>query len=238
MAQTDLCDPHWRFADLEAHRILPPDEQNSALQVLAATRVQLLPARRQENEEEPQKEEEEDNSDPRRRLSPRKEREYRADRQRFAATLAALRCLADMPDGRFPVVWGNDPLQGVPPWVEPFCLLTPVLPQDARLDIQDEEPELAGRAILGILNTGRSLGLEPFSGGAMWRNSCRRWAVDLCERLLAQAQPSNDVLETLQQAFLREDGDALMLTHFRGTRSGTPEFFPDPYDGSRKAVRR
>src|SRR5438034_11520620 len=45
LAEVDRLDPHWTLKELEERRVTPPDEQNSALRVLAAKAILPGPGR-------------------------------------------------------------------------------------------------------------------------------------------------------------------------------------------------
>jgi hypothetical protein len=223
VAETDRLDPGWRVEGLEAQRRLPPAEQNAALQVLKAASLipSSWPARPAGPEEEdaPTAGEVLWHQPPERQLDERQARRLRVDLEQAGPALGAARKLADMPEGRYPVVWAADVLVTRCPWWDAIHSTPALLELDAVLQSEDGHPDAALAAARALVNVGRSLGDEPFFGGPLNRSVCRRDAVLALERTLAQGQPSEKALAAVQEPLAREDAVPLLLPYFRGERA-------------------
>src|SRR5262249_44268741 len=127
---------------------------------------------------------------PERQLDEQQARRLRADLEQAGPALGAARKLADMPEGRYPVVWAADVLLTRCPWSDAIHSTPALLQRDALLHSEDGHPDAALISSRALLNVGRSLGDEPFFGGPLNRSVYRRTAVRAVERTLAQGQPS------------------------------------------------
>jgi hypothetical protein len=234
IAETNCLDPSWRFEDLEAQRHLPPDEQNAALQVL---RVHSLLPRNWDyrpDEEPSQLIEWLKSLPPERRLDESQARRLGAEAQRVGPALGPARKLADMPEGRYPVAWSADVFSTPHPWLDTVLSVSALLRLDGLLHSEAGDPYGALTSARALLNLGRSLGDEPFFQGPVTRGVRRRDAVRVVERVLGQGQPSEGALAAVQDAFTREVGVPLLLTHFRGERAFMHIFLSQVDEGNHR----
>jgi hypothetical protein len=222
VAETDRLDPGWRFEDLEARRRLPPAGQNAALQVLKAASLlpSPWPARPAGSEEEDARAAEALwRLPPERQLDEQQARRLRAALEQAGPALGAARNLADMPDGRYPVVWAADVLLTRCPWSDAIHSTPTLLQFDGLLRSQDGDPDAALTSARALVNVGRSLGDESFFQGPLRRSVCRRDAVRAVERTVAQGEPSEGALAAVQESLAREEAVPLLLPYFRGERA-------------------
>jgi hypothetical protein len=154
-----------------------------------------------------------------RRLDEQQTAQLRADLARVAPAVAHVRKLADMPEGRYPVAWTADVIFTPCPWSDTVYSTQDLLELDAVLRAQDGDVDGALVSARALLNLGRSLGDEPFFGAATSRSGSRLAAARAIERALAQGQPSEGALATMQESVANEDRVELLLTHFRGDRA-------------------
>jgi hypothetical protein len=228
VADTARLDPGWRFEELEAHRRLPPAEHNAALQVLKA--ASLLPVPWPARPDDPEEEEVHTGAEvlwrlpPERQLDERQARRLRADLEQARPALDPARKLADMPEGRYPVVWAADVTFTRCPWSDAIHATPALLELDAVLRSEDGDPDAALTSTRALVNVGRSLGDEPFFGAALSRSVCRRNAVLAVERAVAQGRPSEKALAAVQESLAREDALPLPLLYFRGERALMHDF--------------
>jgi hypothetical protein len=231
VAAADQLDPGWRFEDLAAERRLPPDERNSALQVL---KVKSLLPHDWTGPPPDAGEVEQPAPELTRLLDAREELRLREALKRAGPALDEARKLADMPDGRYPVAWAADIESTVLPWFDAIHSVGPVLGFDGQLRSQDGDSDGALDTARAVLNLGRSLGEEPFCYGATTRLGTRFHAVSAVEHTLAQGQPSEGALATMQEALRGEDAVSLSLVYFRGNRAGTHRFLSQVDDGEHR----
>jgi hypothetical protein len=208
VAEADRLDPHWRTDELEAGRAAVPDERNAALVVLEAE--PLLPAGwkarllRIDNQK--------------RRLDEAgAATALRAELTKLAPAVAQARRLADLPEGRYPSDARPDDVLAEPP--RPFLVdVANLLGYDAGRRAQDGDADGALASCRAALNAGRSVGDEPRFLSQMVRQVCRRAAVSVAERVLAQTEPSDAALRQLQSLLEAEEAEPLLLLAFRGER--------------------
>jgi hypothetical protein len=245
VAEADRLDPDWRFEDMAAvPRPLPLAERNSALQVLKVK--SLLPQRwpypppDPHGEDSPDLELWQDHSpswyvgEPVRQFDPLDVRMMRNALRRAGPALGEARKLADMPEGRYPIIWATDIDSTLCPWGDALYPVESLLGFDGSLHNQDGDPDGALRDARAMLNVGRSLADEPFFGASRDRLVCRLQAGRLILRTLAQGQATDAALATTQQAVRSEDAVALFLPHFRGDRAMTHRFLTQVDDGKHR----
>jgi hypothetical protein len=229
IAEIDHTDPGWRFEELQAKRAVIPDDQNAALQVLAAKQVLPSPWPRRQSTQ-PVADEENgplaetfDLEDSLRKLPPevqldaRQIQELRAELQQADRARTEARKLAGMPRGRYAINW---PLNFIPVIHGAEArVIASLLQWDAFLLAQDKEGDQALASVRGILNTGRSLGDNVNLVAQFVRYSCQAVAANALERVLAQGETSEKALGELQQLLEDEARQPLSVIAIRGERA-------------------
>jgi ABC-type transport system involved in multi-copper enzyme maturation permease subunit len=219
IAEADRLDPGWRLEDLEAKRGVPPDDQNSALQIQAARK--LLP-----NGGWPSPDFQQAFFNPRTTeldppvLLPEEDvRLLKAELKRAEKALVVARQLVHLPKGRQPIKWSKD---GIGTLLEPTQHVREIamlLDYDAWLRCQQGDVDGALESCRAIFNTERSIGDEPALISMMVRAAVRGMGVREVERALAQGQPSEAALATLQEQLAELETDRLLLIATRGERA-------------------
>jgi hypothetical protein len=212
LAEADRLDPGWRLQDLEAQRAPVPDEENAALQVMAAKR--LLPAKWPNSK------------------TYQLTQQVHAPEQLTAAQFALLqaefanaaeartevRKLALLPHGRYPPVTDSRPAFGME-----ALALAKMLLLDALLLAQEGDVDGALRCCRGSLNAGRSFGDEPVFFSQLVRLACQTVALQGIEHTLAQGEPADAALADLQELLRQEEAEPWLLHMMRGERAGINE---------------
>jgi hypothetical protein len=218
IAAADRLDPGWRFEDLEAARAAVPDAENGAIVVLAARA--LLPAQwppampagvpgladRLADLPPPQ------------RPDPALLNELRNELTKVAPAIDKARELADRPRGRYDVKWNEDHIGTLLPHVHQLRTVVELLTLDAALRANRGDMEDAMRSCRAALNTGRSLGDEPFGLSQLIRAHCALIAVRALERTLAAGTVSPKALHELQELLADEAAVPAMLMAGRDLR--------------------
>ncbi len=231
IAEADRLDPNWRLEDLEAHRVVIPDEENSALQVLSASR--LLP-NNWETWPVPEAGDDENAAELVRRvvqeslddlpspvlLNEQQIQSLRAQLREAGPALAIARKLTGMPRGRYEIKWSKGWLDSLPPHLDDVRKVRYVLATDAMLRLQEEDFDEALADCQAILNLARSLGDEPSVFSQLTRSACDAAVFRTIERTLAQGEPSAWGLVAIQKALEEEAEEPLFLFATRGERAG------------------
>jgi hypothetical protein len=215
VAEADRLDPGWRFEKMEGAREEIPDAENSALIVLAARAripkqvpgqpgpfgvMHLFTGR------------------PPHRRAEADVRALRDEVARAATALDTAEKLADLPRGRYRVVWNHD-LIGTPmPHVHQPLELTNVLVLDARLRAVNGDMDGALRVCRAAMNAGRSLGDEPSTISQLTRAAGGQATVSALGQVLTWGEASPESLERLQRLLEAEAEAPLQLTAARSER--------------------
>jgi hypothetical protein len=215
IAEIDRQDPGWRLEELEAHRQVVPPEQNSALLVRAVLALRTTPWPAQQD----QFEEMLRDLIPTVRLHQRDAIALRAELKKSQQALAEAWKLADLPTGRFPIVYSSDGISTLSPDVQETREVAWLLHCDLLLQCEDGDVDRAVAGCRAILNTGRSLNDEPLIISQLVRLICRDLALRSLERTLAQGQPSETALAVLQDLLRDEDKQPIFLIMARGERA-------------------
>jgi hypothetical protein len=220
IAEADRLDAGWRLAELDAKRAVVPDEQNGALQVMAA--AQLIPLRwPQTNFPAPLFNEVIERLPPETPVNqPRLDNLRAAMRQASQAVGPALR-VAKYPTGRYPITWSRDGIGTLLPHAGSAFNVAELLTMHALLRAHEGDVEEALVACRACLNTGRSLGDEPAAISQVVRLSCRALALHSLERTLAHGEAASSTLANLQQLLEDEADQRVLLTMARGYRAIT-----------------
>jgi hypothetical protein len=226
--EIESTDPGWRMADLEARRAVVPEDENSALCVLAASERLPRPLPNTQAwidvEDVPL----------RVRYNDRQLAVLRAEMQKDAAAITEARKLAGLPRGRYPVEWTRTALERQPSHVPLPLDVVWLLHADVRLRAADGDYDGALASCRAAWNAGRSFGDEPFLPSQKVRLGCRAIAILSLEQVLAQGQPSPDALKEVIAALLMEDTEAIVLTAWRGERASLFELMAAHRDGEIK----
>lgn len=199
IVEADRLDPGWRLADLEAARAEVPDEENAALQVLAAKK--LLPAGWFPRPVAGilSLEDELTSLSPEIPLSREQAQRLRGELTKAAPALAAARPLADMSRGRYILKWSPDAVSMRMDHLQEARELAQLLRLSAIEEAHEGDMDAAIASCRAILSTGRSIGDEPFAISQLVRLSCLRFTIRSLERTLAQGQSSERGLASLQR---------------------------------------
>jgi len=222
--EADRLDPGWRLADLEAARAAIPDEENSALQVL--TVHQLMP----KNWLPPPQASTEcleytiDELSPRQSLDEKRSQELDDELQKVSEAVVAARRLADMPRGRYNLIWSKDAVFTLLPHLDAVEEVLRLLWLDAVHQTQHGDIEAALTSCRALLNTGRSIGDEPASASQVRRLRSQDYAMKSLERALAHGEPSHADLQALERLLQDESEQPLLLIAARGERAIWDQF--------------
>jgi len=230
IAETERSDPRWRLEDVEAGRAVIPTERNSGEVTMAATKLmpKRWPAWDWPSELEPPeaalKREALRQSlwdlEPQEQLSQEQITALRVEMESAKATRDQARKLADLSEGRYPIHYSDDWVGTLIPHLQGAREITNLLAWDVMLLAQDGDADRALESCRAIVNTGRSIGDEPFMISELVRIAIRAIAVGKIERALAQGQPSDAPLAALQQLLEKEEAEQLTMNALRGERAG------------------
>jgi hypothetical protein len=231
LAETDRLDPAWRLEDVEADRAVVPNERNAGMVALAAKKLLPKswpswdnPGSGQNPGDAAEKLQELQDSfrelEPQRQINEEQIAALRAELKNAAAALAQARQLADLPEGRYPVTYSVDFIGTLIPHVQDAREIANLLAYDALLRAQDQDADGALASVRAVLNAGRSIGDEPFTISQLVRIACRTMAVEKLQRTLAQGEPSEAALLSVQQLLEKEEAEPLMRIIARGERAG------------------
>src|SRR5262249_47878276 len=123
--------------------------------------------------------------------------------------------------GRYAVVHEKNYLQTSLRHAQDARVVARLLQLDALLRAEEGDVDGALESCRAILNVGRSLGDEPIVMSQLVRRAIGSYALHVVERVLAQGEPSDQALATIQGALADESGQiqALSLSAYRGDRA-------------------
>src|SRR5204863_8158881 len=133
--------------------------------------------------------------------------------------LESARGLAEMPQGRYVVKWSPQYI-GTIFSSQDARAVAHALHFDAMLRAEDKDLDGAMYTIRAMINASRSIGDEPSIISQLVRIACRAIALVQLERVLAQGEPSEAALESVQRLLEQED-QPLFLVVARGERAGS-----------------
>jgi hypothetical protein len=212
VAETDALDPRWRWEHIEEDRQPLPDKRNSVDVIL---QIAKLRNKQQDGDlycdELPVR--------PANRLL---EATTVARIQEALATQAQAIALAasliDFPHGRGAFPADADFLT-LPPHVQPCREVAWVLTLDSDSLLHEGRVHAAARHIHAILHTGASLRDEGQTISQLVRIAVRAIAVGRVEMLLGRGEPDEATLARLQDHFMAEATESLLLPMLRGERA-------------------
>jgi hypothetical protein len=224
IADADKLDPGWRLQQLESKRAVVPDEQNSALILMSAQ--DLLPAnwpfwkfpqvpenQKRSKDEALTLQQDLWNSEPPVQFDERQTSALREELCRAGEALAAVQKVVSLPKGRYPKQ--NNGL--------PTLRMGHLLAYDALLHAQDKDLDRALASCRGILNCSRALGDELGLTSMMSRIALNWIAAKRTERTLAQGEPSEAALSSIQHDLAAQAEEPLLLIAARGERAWVDE---------------
>ncbi len=136
--------------------------------------------------------------------------------------LEQARKLADLPRGRYPaLVLKPDPFDTSLGHASENVRIANLLRNEAILQAQDGDLEAACRTVRAVINTGLAIGDEQVMISQMVRIADVALGVAALERVLAQGQPADGTLESLQALLELEEQElpGLEIMAFRGERA-------------------
>jgi hypothetical protein len=222
IADADLLDPGWRLMELEEARPEIPDEENSAVQVLAAWR--LIPAGWWAKGGNPTFVEKLEQLAPDASLVRDENQILSIELAKASAALKAMRPLSDLPRGRYIIHWSPDAVGTLIPHAQEAAELCGLLQMHAYRQIQDGDIDGAIATCRAILNIGRSFGDEPVAMTQLIRLRYRIRCLRGLERALAQGEASEAALASIQRLLEDEAEQPIFLVLARADRAAIHQF--------------
>jgi ABC-type transport system involved in multi-copper enzyme maturation permease subunit len=216
IANADRFDPGWSFPDLEAKRAVISDEENSS-NVVWQVRTQLPGDWEVRNYQKFY--ELFLDLDPEKQLNDEQVKKLTDLLENHESVLVLARRLAEMPHGRAPTTWSRDGLFLMLAHTQDSRTAANFLKYDTLLRSQENDADGALDSCRAIVNTGRSIGDEPALISTLVRIAIDAVALSNLERSLAQGQPNEDSMRTLQQLLETEEKEPLVLIGMRGERA-------------------
>jgi hypothetical protein len=219
-AEADRLDPGWRWEDLIAKLPAVPDEQNSAVRLLAAER--LLPHGWPPRPglirigQTP----------PIQRLSPTHADNLRHQLGNIGLAVAEARAVANLPSGRLPP---QAPLSSSlvsranEHWFDYFTPVKSILDPLVLRHVEDGDLDEALISVRAMIYASRPLADSPTLLNVLLATAERYIAAMAIERVLAQGEPSPAALNTARRIIEEDVNRPLFLNALRGTRAGLEE---------------
>jgi hypothetical protein len=204
--------PGWRLEDIEKARAVVPDDENSALRVTEM--VKLLPDHWLDDKLEGEVQ----SLSPESQMTPKQLERLQRSLDKVRPALEISRTLADLPKGRFPIVYGADRSDSSKPLM-PLrnAILLLCLDVDARLQTGD-----VGGAVDSCRSAhsiARSIGDDPTILSQLVRVALVAITSTTVKRILAQSEPDDAQLEALQKCLEIEEKHPYWSIAWRGERS-------------------
>jgi hypothetical protein len=215
----DRLDPGWRLEDIDAKRPSVPDEENSARRIISACRLvgpwntpnkgamyalQDLAPEVQINE-------------PQQAL-------LRAELTQVDNALLEARKVANLPCGRYPIIWSPDALSTNLPDIQDSRTIGTLLMMDVIHAAQEKDSTMALVSWRALFNTSRAVGDEPMIVPQLIRIAIRGVALEQLDRVLAQLQISESELADIQRMLVEDDKQPCLLIAARGDRASLHRF--------------
>lgn len=151
-------------------------------------------------------------------LSPMQFQETRSALNLGADALRDVRSIDRLPDGRFPIGWSDDGYQRIVENVEAARMITLLLRYDSLVQAQEGNLSGALHACRLALLAGQAIGDEP-SLAQRERIWCRRNAMQILLRTLAQGEAADTDLAAVQSMLVAEEKQPLLVWALRGERA-------------------
>jgi hypothetical protein len=214
----DQADPHWRIEDIEANRTEIPDAENTALvigQIETGLRAKRAPVAGPQGTPTPLDGAFE--SPPDVQIEPDIQAHLRAELKQVAPELKLALTLAAMRHGRFPLSIAPDGFSTIIHSQAAREVIN-LLQKEVFRRLRDGDIEGACIAARAMLVAARSVGDEPFIVSQLIRIACVLATTRNLERILAQGEPTESALATMQKMLEEEESTPYLRTAFRGER--------------------
>lgn len=210
IAEAAQTDPHWTLEDWERHRRVMPDAENAALRVLSADRRLQQMTHEAGSRLQPNFPQLHLGFDgyirPNERPSTSKAAEFRQLLKLVQPAVVEARTLSRLRAGRYPLRFGRNPLDP-PHGFSPVSRVAKLLQLDALLATDDGDIRQAVESTEALVNAAHSIGDEPVGMTQMARGALRSFGVRAAERLIAQSEPDEAALASLQGLIELEAAD-------------------------------
>jgi hypothetical protein len=232
-AVADRDDPYWRLDDLMARREKVTDQENSAL-ILAELRslvpenwpsgsTPLVGGPSLTPSDSTKAHEKLSLTADNVRIDSATAEGIRADLSAYREAVRIARSVADHPRGRHELQLGPAVIDTLLPATQAARSVARLLQADAAIRAHDGDVDGAIDSCRAILNSGRSIGDEPFLISQLVRVAIGRTATIAARRVLGQGEPSDASLGRLQTLVLDERAQPLLLSAIRGERATMAE---------------
>jgi hypothetical protein len=214
-ADLDAREPGWQLADIEAARKQVPDAENSALHIQAILKLGRLYLTHAADYEDHFG----DAIPAERMLNDGQIRLLHREFALRAKVREESRKLNDMPNGRFPIRYGDHFLNTMLD-SQRLREVLHLLHHDVMLLAQEGKSEEAMASCRAQLNTARAVGDEPLLLSMLLRFTGQAYTLESLERVLGQGEVSEASLGGMQLALADEAGQSLLVNAMRGERAG------------------
>jgi hypothetical protein len=225
-AEADRLDPGWRLEELEARRAALADDQNAALVILSAVKspaASLSTGPKWTDHGQARNEIA--------RLTPTEQLDssqislFKAALAEVGPALAEARKIIALPYGRYPVSYGRDGISTNQSYLNDVREVELWLSLDVVVRAHEQDIDDALASCRGLVNVARSIGDQPLVISQLARMQIRQAACRRIERVLAQGEPSEAALATMQRSLEQEEAEPLFLYGARGARGCWDRFF-------------
>jgi ABC-type transport system involved in multi-copper enzyme maturation permease subunit len=215
LAETDRADPGWRLEDLDVNRPVLPDEQNSALRILKIKDLLIRPPELAELDRKAGE------TPANVQLDSELVALLKKELEPCRAAMEEVRILAELPNGRFPGRIHETDFYAGAPWAmfrNKAGTLANLLGIDILVRAQDDVSG-ALDSCRAIVNIGHAGGSDPLACAQGIRTYIVATTIPGIERILAQGEPKEDVLASLQKLLAAELAQPLFVARLRGRRA-------------------
>ncbi|WP_165067617.1 hypothetical protein [Paludisphaera rhizosphaerae] len=221
-AETDRIDPDWRLDDLLAAREVIPEDEDGAIAV-AKVAAELPggwpPPPDPDGPDVRVAYDRAVATDPARRLDDETVDALFADLDARGETLEAAWWIADYDRGRHEFTLGRALIDTQLEETYRALDVARLLRADVLIAAHDGHLDDALGSCAAVLGVAQSIGDEPFANGQFVRIAIDHMAVDAVVRILAQGEPSDEALGSLQDLLDDERGRPRILYALRGERA-------------------
>ena len=222
-AEADRTDPDWRMTNLLLARRVVPDEENSALRIIAIS----AKAKEFQVGNAPNHHEVFAKLLPNTQLNDRQVRLIRDELAKIPGPLEEARQLKDLPYGRLPVKISPIFISTLLPDHQKPRDMSDWLKHDAWLLAHEEKYNDAVESCRACLCTGRTFGDEPFVISHLIRIAIQGESIVGLERVLGQGEAADAALKEMQKLLELEIAESTWVHSLRGERAGCHMLFDD-----------